>query len=249
MGVFFKIHHIRTCASTNALLGQWIRQGKAQAGTVILADEQTAGRGRFDRVWHSPPGSLALSAALPLSQNNPGVYQINTIGALALIKTIKNFYYLHTMFKWPNDVLIRDLKVSGILSETVPEKNTVIFGLGVNLNSIPEQFPADIKNALTTIRHETNAVTNTDAFLNQFLNSFAQELYAYYENCFSQTLGSVNPLLAWQNTEISVREPDKKIYPAKILGLNSEGFLHVVTKSGAIQTLTAADILSVHSKS
>lgn len=249
MGLFFKILRLKSCTSTNTLMGQWLREGKAQAGTVILADEQTAGRGRFDRIWHTAPGNIALSAALPLSQNNPGVYQINTIGALALIKTIQNFYGLPTLFKWPNDVLIRDLKTSGLLSETVPEKNMVIFGLGVNLNSLPEQFPDNIKQTLTTIRHETNTVTNTNVFLRQFLHIFAQELCAYYENRFAQTLSRVSPLLAWQNTTIFVREPDKKIYAARILGLNSEGFLHVVTASGAIQTLTAADILSVHSKS
>ncbi len=115
-------------------------------GTVILAETQTHGRGRLSRPWASPPGgiwmSLVLKPIMPLSH----VYQINMAASVALCRALYSLFGLDAGIKWPNDLLIRELKICGILMEVgaqVDRLDYAVVGLGLNANNDLSQFPAE----------------------------------------------------------------------------------------------------------
>ena len=115
-------------------------------GTVILAETQTQGRGRLSRPWASPPGgiwmSLVLKPVMPLNH----VYQINMAVSVALCRALSSLFGLDAGIKWPNDLLIRELKICGILMEVgaqVDRLDYAVVGLGLNANNDLSQFPAD----------------------------------------------------------------------------------------------------------
>ena len=114
----------------------------AVEGTVIIADEQTAGRGRIKRVWLSPKGSIALSIILyPSVVNLPSLIML---ASLAVVHSIETVTGLRSQVKWPNDVLVNDRKVCGILIESSVRGSTVdyaIIGIGINVNFRLSDFP------------------------------------------------------------------------------------------------------------
>ena len=129
-----KVIYYPRLASTMAVARQAARQGAAE-GTIIIAEEQTAGKGRLKRLWLSPKGSLALSIILyPDMSYLP---YLMMLASLAVAHSIEAITGLKAQLKWPNDVLINDKKVCGILIESDLRGNTVtyaIIGIGINVN-------------------------------------------------------------------------------------------------------------------
>ena len=126
----------------------------AVEGTVVIADEQTAGRGRIKRVWLSPKGSLALSIILyPSVVNLPSLIML---ASLAVVHSIEAVTGLRSQIKWPNDVLVNGRKVCGILIESSVRGNIVdyaIIGIGINVNLRLSDFPA-IQSIATSLSAE-----------------------------------------------------------------------------------------------
>jgi BirA family biotin operon repressor/biotin-[acetyl-CoA-carboxylase] ligase len=114
----------------------------AAEGTAILAEEQTAGRGRLGRSWLSPRGSIAVSIILrPSLEHLTG---LNMVASLAVVHSIETVTGLKSCIKWPNDILIEGRKVSGILIENALRGEVVdwaILGIGLNVNFDPQFFP------------------------------------------------------------------------------------------------------------
>jgi len=129
-------------------------QQGAIEGTVIIAEEQTAGRGRIKRAWLSPQGSIALSIIL-----YPEVGYLSSlimVASLAVVHCIEKVTGLKSQIKWPNDVLINGKKVCGILIESEVKGNRAdyaIIGIGINVNLKPSDFPEILLNA-TSLSHE-----------------------------------------------------------------------------------------------
>ncbi len=123
-------------------------QRKAAEGTVVVADEQTSGRGRLKRVWHSPKGNLALTVILrPTSTFLPSLVML---ASLAVVHSIELVTGLKPQIKWPNDVLIDGRKICGILIETDVRGDTVNYaniGIGVNVDLRLAQFPEIVSTA------------------------------------------------------------------------------------------------------
>jgi BirA family biotin operon repressor/biotin-[acetyl-CoA-carboxylase] ligase len=129
------------------------RQGAVE-GTVVIADEQTAGRGRLGRSWLSPPGNIALSVVLyPRLSDLPALIML---ASLAVVHCIKNVTGLAANIKWPNDILLNGRKVCGILIENDVQGNRVnysIIGIGINVNLRPTEFP-EIGPVATSLSRE-----------------------------------------------------------------------------------------------
>ncbi len=129
-------------------------QHGAAEGTVIIADEQTMGKGRLKRAWLSPKGSIALSIIL-----YPGVFYLPSLimlASLAVVHSIETITGLESQIKWPNDILINDKKVCGILIESDVRGNTVVYaiiGIGINVNFRLSAFP-EILSTATSLADE-----------------------------------------------------------------------------------------------
>ncbi len=119
-----------------------IAEQRTAEGTVVITDKQTAARGRLGRSWLSPEGSLAMSIILQPSLDK--LSQLVMISSLAVVRAISKVTGLESMIKWPNDVLIDDKKVCGILIESVikgGQLDYAIIGIGINVNFDPSAFP------------------------------------------------------------------------------------------------------------
>jgi len=136
-----RVIYYPSLTSTMEVARREAQQGAAE-GTVIIADEQTAGRGRLGRVWLSPRGSIALSIILyPSLSHLPSLIML---ASLAVVHSIEAVTGLKSQTKWPNDVLVNGRKVCGILIESDVQGNAVnyaIIGIGINANLRLADFP------------------------------------------------------------------------------------------------------------
>lgn len=150
----------------------------SEEGAVVIAEEQTAGRGRFNRAWVSPRGqNLSFSVLLrPTASQLPFM---NMAATLAVSRTVADVAGLSPTIKWPNDVRVRGLKISGILIETAIEQTEVIHavvGIGLNVNFDPSEHK-EIADISTSLFRETSRTHSRTTVLQRLLTHF-DELYA-----------------------------------------------------------------------
>ncbi|MDE0019485.1 MAG: biotin--[acetyl-CoA-carboxylase] ligase [Candidatus Poribacteria bacterium] len=135
-----------------------IARGKAGAaeGTLVIAEHQTAGRGRYGRKWEAPPGKcLLVSVVLRHRLLRDQVALPNLVGALAIARAIQTTHGLDTRIKPPNDVRIKRKKVAGVLTELAYDDQQhpfFVLGFGVNVNIALEDFPPELREIATSVR-------------------------------------------------------------------------------------------------
>lgn len=155
MAVTFGVehHHHELIDSTNTAAKELAVAG-APSGTVVTADEQTAGRGRGDRVWTAPAGAALLYSAIlrPLDLSH---LLLPLAVPLAVCEACESLAPVRCEIKWPNDVWIDERKLGGILIEARPPDWAVI-GVGVNLAIAPDDFPDDIRWPATSLGHDVD---------------------------------------------------------------------------------------------
>ena len=160
-----QIEHYPQVASTNDI---GIARGKAGAaeGTVIITEHQTAGRGRYGRKWDAPPGkSLLVSVVLRHRLLRDQVALPNLIGAIAIAQALRTTHELDARLKMPNDVRINGKKVAGVLTELAYDAQQhpfFVLGFGVNVNSVLEDFPPELRETATSVRIAAAHVGNQD---------------------------------------------------------------------------------------
>jgi BirA family biotin operon repressor/biotin-[acetyl-CoA-carboxylase] ligase len=161
-----QIEHYPQVASTNDIA---IARGKVGApeGTLIIAEHQTAGRGRYGRSWEAPPGkNLLVSVVFRHRLLRDQITLPNLIGAIAIAQTIRTTQRLDARIKLPNDVRIKKKKVAGVLTELAyDEKQQPFFvlGFGVNVNCVLEDFPPELRETATSVRMAHALPENRDS--------------------------------------------------------------------------------------
>jgi BirA family biotin operon repressor/biotin-[acetyl-CoA-carboxylase] ligase len=145
-------------------------------GTVVIADEQTAARGRLQRVWLTPQGNIALSVVLYPQKEH--MHTLIMVASLAVSDCIETVTGLTSDIKWPNDVLIRGKKVCGILIESdvqTDRVNYAIVGIGINVNLDMADFP-EIQATATSLSHELGEEISRLRLVRQLM----KEIESYY---------------------------------------------------------------------
>jgi BirA family biotin operon repressor/biotin-[acetyl-CoA-carboxylase] ligase len=140
--------------STQLLAHQWAREG-GREGALVIAEEQTLGRGRLGRQWHSPPRtgiwmSLILRPPIPLAQ----APHLTLLASVGVHRAVERFTGLPVRIKWPNDLLVHGKKVCGILTELRGEQDQihyVVLGIGINVNAKEEHFPPELREIATSL--------------------------------------------------------------------------------------------------
>ncbi|MDR2425587.1 MAG: biotin--[acetyl-CoA-carboxylase] ligase [Endomicrobium sp.] len=139
-----KILHFRRTASTQTKLKNLAQKGEPE-GTIVTANEQTSSYGRMQRKWISCSGGLWFSMLLKPKISPDCAAYISLLIALALNRILKRNYAVKTKIKWPNDILVEDKKIAGIIVEMSAEQdmvNWIVAGVGINIyNSLPEDLP------------------------------------------------------------------------------------------------------------
>lgn len=164
--------------STNSLL---LERAAAPHFSVLATDNQVAGRGRAGRIWQAPAGaSLAISILVrpKVSGNLNQLGWLPLLAGLAMANTVNSLLGPKAKVKWPNDVLVNERKISGLLSELLPDLTGVVIGAGLNLTLTEQQLPVPTATSLALEGLET---IDADAVLASYLEEFDQ-LYSAYEN-------------------------------------------------------------------
>lgn len=146
----------------------------SQNGTVLLAEFQSKGRGRKDRVWISNAGqNLTFSILLKSDLKDYKLNLINLGASIAVAQGIENLFQLDAELKWPNDILVNKKKIAGILIESSSKGsklNKVVVGIGINVNQ--PNFPGKFDIQPTSVRREFRELVNRERLLSEILNNF-----------------------------------------------------------------------------
>jgi BirA family biotin operon repressor/biotin-[acetyl-CoA-carboxylase] ligase len=163
-------HHRRSCDSTNDI-GRLLAAAGAPHGTVVTADEQTAGRGRQGRSWVAPAGKALLYSALvrPLDKRH---MLLPLAAALAVSEAAERAGEVRCAIKWPNDVWIEGRKCAGVLIEARPQDGWAVIGVGLNVSIEPGEFPAELRDTAISLGGEAT-VGSALAALNEALERWS----------------------------------------------------------------------------
>jgi BirA family transcriptional regulator, biotin operon repressor / biotin---[acetyl-CoA-carboxylase] ligase len=257
-----KLHHFETINSTNLHAVEAATSGAAPDGSVYIADEQTAGRGRGGHTWHSIPGDgLYLSALIRPASPIPiaDALWISLSTGLAAQRAIQQTTGLLTDIRWPNDLILNDKKVGGILVESTSTPATAqhpshlrfaVIGIGINVNH--EAFPPELAPLATSLRHESGAAHAREALIQNLLLALDDELYALELELRGELPSAPLPgaagLLA-RFTRASTWVQGKRVrvdeaggYTGITAGLDARGFLQVAGDDGLLRTVLSGGV-------
>ena len=155
------LHVLDETPSTNSAASALAQEG-APDGTVVVADSQTAGRGRLGRPWFSPPGcnlycSIILRRPCDAQALPAWLAWIPLTAGMAAVRTIRRTSLLRPMLKWPNDLLLNDRKIGGVLCERVGSRGSdpcVVVGIGINVNADLHSFPSELRAQVASLASE-----------------------------------------------------------------------------------------------
>lgn len=230
--------------STN-LRASELGEGGCAEGTVVIADRQSAGKGRLGRLWSSPAGvNLYTSVVLRPKILPYRAPQLTFISAVAVAWAIEEVAGVAARVKWPNDVLVGGRKVAGLLNEMSAETegiHFVILGIGVNLNMRLDQFPADLRYPATSLAIETGRDVSRTAF--------ARALYRHLDTLYALYLEQgVEPVIeAWQELCDLVGQAVEVDFQSRVVrgvvtGLDEDGALLLQLSDGQCEKVLAGDV-------
>jgi len=236
------IRYFDSIGSTNNEALAWATSG-AKDLSLVIADEQTAGRGRLDRKWFTPRGTaLALSLILhPTADEKPYLTRIVGLAALAIADSLRT-RGLVPQIKWPNDVLLNGRKVAGILVESVwagEEVDCLVIGIGMNVlkDSVPAAelllFPA------TSLEESLGAAVERGKILHDILAGVIALRPHLASDAF---LAAWEKALAFRGDEVQVEQGDGSLLTGKLLGLEPDGSLMLSHDTGASITVRFGDV-------
>lgn len=233
---------IRTVAetgSTNADLIARLGAGeRVPEHEWLVADRQTAGRGRQGRTWFDGHGNYMGSTVVHPGLGDPPPHTLALVTGLAVYEAVQPLCPnpAALVLKWPNDLLLADAKLCGILLERVGE--AVVIGIGVNLAAAP-----DLPDRKTVALSSLGPAPDRDAFASILASSFHRELERW------RTYGLVPLIRRWlaagtpEGTPLSVHEPDGNVVQGCFAGLDNEGTLRLRLEDGAVRVIHAGDVM------
>lgn len=235
-----RITELKSSASTNSDLIQATQNGQCSIGDLFWTQHQTSGRGRLNRNWIAPQGNISFSIVLPLPQIPKQIPLLNFVTALAVCDTIEQIHAIRTQIKWPNDILIHNLKVCGILGEIVDAKSAVV-GVGLNLNSMQRDFPHELQSSITTLKDVCHTHIDFEFFLTHMSRNLKRR-WDQFTLCALDVILAVSSRLAWVGQPIRITESASEIFDGTLLGLDDSGQLVTVSQSGCINSWIAGDV-------
>lgn len=238
-----KIHCFQTIDSTNTRAMREAAEGAAH-GTVYVADEQTAGRGRGTHAWHSEPHAGLYCSILVRPQMPPAnALWFSLAAGLAVQQAVENVTALVADIRWPNDLLLGNRKFCGILTEMNAEATRVryaVVGVGINVNH--SQLPLEFKNMATSLRIESGHVWPRAELLVALLQSIDAELRTLmaaeiFADATEAILTRMERRSSWtRGKRVTVDEAGG--YTGVTAGLDARGFLLVDTPDGVRTVLS-----------
>ena len=216
-----------------------------EANTIIMAETQDAGRGRFSRKWISDKKgncyiSYVLKPDLCYRNNFPNLTQYLSV---VLCKELKK-YELSPNIKWPNDVQINGKKIAGILSEVAFSGNVfggIVLGIGVNLN-LEKNDLDKIDIPATSLNLEIESPVDKDEFVENFVRSFFEKYDDIVTEGFSVIRAEYMSYCNFIGKEITIKNPEPTTLGTAV-GIAEDGSLEIITPSGKMQNIISGDMI------
>lgn len=232
--------------STNRVARDAARSGAAE-GTVVIADAQTRGRGRLGREWVSPPQrNLYVSVVLRPDLDADRLSLLSIMAGVAACDAVRE-WDPRALLKWPNDVLVEDRKIAGILTEAEQSERgkwSVILGIGVNLNSCEGDFPPELRGKAASLRMSTGEIIDRARFAACLL----QRLELEYDRLRREG-GAATRAAWWERSMVAGRSLTVAglagTLTGKALGLDEDGALRLQLDGGAERRVLAGDVTVV----
>ncbi len=237
------VYYYSVTDSTNSCIKALAETG-AKQGTLVVADMQSAGKGRRGRSWYSEAGSGVWMSILLRPEFEPNqASMITLVAALAAAKAIRDVSGLDARIKWPNDIVINGKKVCGILTEMSLEADYiryVVCGIGINVNH--KEFPEDIRATATSLMLESGEKVSRIQLISELWKHFEK----YYELfCADGDLkhlkAEYNSILVNKDKQVRVLEP-KGEWSGKATGINNKGELLVETEDGSVNKVYSGEV-------
>ena len=230
--------------STNTRARQLAEEG-AEDGTVVIADLQSQGKGRMGRFWVSPSGvNLYLSIILRPKIELRHATQMTFLTAVAVAEAIEDAGDFSPNLKWPNDVLLHDRKIAGLLNELNAETEQIHFmvlGIGVNLNMKQEQFPSDLRTPATSLLVEGGKKVSRLEFTRLLLKKIDSLYSLYQEEGFAPILARWEQRCQMLGRKVEVDYQHSRV-TGTVKGLDEAGALLLSRSDGGEERVLAGDV-------
>ncbi len=238
-----QIHYYKEIGSTN---DEAFRLGSAGAphGTALIAEGQSAGKGRMQRIWHSPPGVNVYTSVIVRPSFEPArAPQLSIAAGVAVAETLEAYCPGRIALKWPNDAQIGGKKVCGILSQMkmkASDIDFVVLGIGINVNLASEQFPPDIREIATSIAVETGRKTDLDSLINRLYENLTKWYSTLVSRGFEPVRQAWLGLAPMIGQAVSIRFGEEEV-SGTAEGIDDDGSLILKTPTNEILRASAGD--------
>ncbi|MGI6129367.1 MAG: biotin--[acetyl-CoA-carboxylase] ligase, partial [bacterium] len=235
------VHYFSQTGSTNDVARELAQMG-AEEGTLVLAEEQVSGRGRRGRPWLSPVGDGIFASIILRPQLLPAQATLLTLtAAVAAAEAIRKLTNLPVGIKWPNDLLLNECKVAGILTEMSAEIDTifhVIVGIGINVNN--DSFPPELCHIATSLAKEKGQAVSRRDLLQFFLQRFEQ-WYDLLPAGREEILTRWRELSVTLGRQVTIYSPQATLR-GQALDIDQEGALLLLTDDGHEERILSGDV-------
>ena len=232
-----------TTDSTNTIASNLAE--KHAEGLVILSDSQEKGRGRLGRLWISPPGVNIYMSILLKPEMKPGDATLITLmTAVACTLALRKITDLDIRIKWPNDLMVSDRKLGGILTELKIYQKKIAFavvGIGINVNIDTRVFPENIRKIATSLKNETGEIYSRGNIVAEILN----QMHRWYSTLKRMDRGRI--LSGWRRLTSTLGKEvmvvvGRETYKGFAESIDAEGMLILRLPSGEAKKISSGDL-------
>ena len=232
-------------SSTNTL-AKFLAMNDVENGSVVISEKQTGARGRSGKAWESPIGGVWLSVILHPHVDYSKLPLITLATGVAVAKALERIGVKDAEIKWPNDIMIHDKKVCGILTEAVTQFNTIeniIIGVGIDVNMDIKNFPDELQEGTTTIADELGEKADENTLIRVFLEEFEKIGEVFLEDGIEDILKEWRKRSYTIGKIVEVRAPFNKYYDAYVVGIGKEGALIVEKIDGTLEKVISGECI------
>lgn len=235
------VHTYDSLESTNLTAKDLARTGSPE-GTLVIAEEQRSGRGRFDRRWYSPKGlGLWLSLILRPTMRMERAPALSLLAGLSVLEAIRGLTGLPVLLRWPNDVVFKGKKLCGVLPEVEP--SFVILGVGVNVNH--SSFPRELRSTATSLRIELGRPLERIDLLCRILRELEANYFAFLRGGdLAPLLGKIRESSSLMGKAVRIATVAEEL-SGQVIDIDEEGRLVLRLDSGRIARRIAGEVKEV----
>lgn len=238
------IVHKESTTTTQRIAHELALDG-ATHGTVVIADEQTKGKGRIDRTWYSKKGEGIWMSIILRPNLLPFLApQLTLLTATVLANVLDHDAKANPQIKWPNDILINGKKIAGILTEMQAEQDQVLYviiGIGININQTKASLPEAIQEKATSLRIETGKKWDMLPLMQQILETFEEKYNQYMDHGFKYVKQTWEDYGFRMNERLKIKLGNKT-EEGIFLGIAEDGALLAKKDDGSIEKVYSGEI-------